>query len=53
MATGGKQTESLASIKWELDEKSRQIFEIELKIQEFSGSGRHTADLEEAKHLLQ
>ena len=53
MATGGKQTESLANIKQDLDEKSRQIFEIDLKIQEFSGSGRDTADLEEAKCLLQ
>ena len=53
MATGGKQTESLASIKCDSDEKSRQIFEIDLKIQEFSHSGRDTADLEEAKCLLQ
>ena len=48
MATGSKQTESLASIKRDSDEKSRQIFEIYLKIQEFSHSGRDTADLEEA-----
>ena len=47
MATGGKQTESLASIKCDSDEKSRQIFKIDLKIQEFSHSGRDTADLEE------
>ena len=53
MATGSKQTESLANIKQDLDEKSREIFEIDLKIQEFSGSGRDTADLEEAKCLLQ
>ena len=53
MATGSKQTESLASIKHDSDEKSRQIFEIDLKIQEFSRSGRDTADLEEAKCLLQ
>ena len=53
MATGGKQTESLDSIKSDLDKKSRQIFEIDLKIQEFSGSGRDTADLEETKCLLQ
>ena len=53
MATSGKQTESLASIKHDSDEKSRQIFEIDLTIQEFSHSGRDTADLEEAKCLLQ
>ena len=53
MATGGRQTESLASIKRDLDEKSRQIFEIDLKIQEFNCSGRDTSDLEEAKCLLQ
>ena len=53
MATGGRQTESLASIKHDLDEKSRQIFKIDLKIQEFNCSGRDTSDLEEAKCLLQ
>ena len=53
MATGGRQTESLASIKHDLDEKSRQIFEIDLKIQEFNHSVRDTSDLEEAKRLLQ
>ena len=53
MATGGRQTESLASIKHDLDEKSRQIFEIDLKIQEFNPSGRDTSDLEETKCLLQ
>ena len=53
MATGSRQTESLASIKHDLDEKSRQIFEIDLKIQEFNHSGRDTSDLEEAKRLLQ
>ena len=53
MATGSRQTESLASIKRDLDKKSRQIFEIDLKIQEFNRSGRDTSDLEEAKRLLQ
>ena len=53
MATGGRQTESLASIKCDLDQKSRQIFEIDLKIQEFNRSSRDTSDLEEAKCLLQ
>ena len=53
MATGGRQTESLASIKHDLDKKSRQIFEIDLKIQEFNCSGRDTSDLEKAKRLLQ
>ena len=53
MATGSRQTESLASMKRDLDEKSRLIFEIDLKIQEFNGSGRDTSDLEEAKRLLQ
>ena len=45
MATGGRQTESLASIERDLDKKSRQIFEIDLKIQEFNRSGRDTSDL--------
>ena len=53
MATASKQPESLASIKCNLDEISRQIFEIDLKIQQFTMSGRDTADLEEAKCLLQ
>ena len=32
MTTGGRQTESIASIKCDLDEKSRQIFKKDLKI---------------------
>ena len=53
MATRVRQTERLACIKRDLDKKSRQIFKIDLKIQEFNHSGRDTSDLEEAKCLLQ
>ena len=53
MATGGTPTESLASIKRNLDEISCQIFEIDIKIQDFKKSGKDIADLEEAKRLLQ
>ena len=53
MATSGVPTESLASLKWQLDEISCQIYEIDLKIQEFKKSGKEIADLEEAKCLLQ
>ena len=53
MATGGTPTESLASIKRNLDKISHQIFEIDIKIQDFKKSGKDIADLEDAKCFLQ
>ena len=53
MATGGTPTESLASLKHNLDEILCQIFEIDIKMQEFKKSEKDIADLEEAKCLLQ
>ena len=50
MVTGGC---SLASLKRKLDDLGKQIFEIDLKIQEFKKKNKDTADLQEAKRLLQ
>ena len=44
---------SLASLKRKLDDLGKQIFEIDLKIQEFKKKNKDTADLQEAKRLLQ
>ena len=53
MATGGTPTESLASLKKNFDEILCQIFEIDIRMQEFKKSEKDIADLEEAKCLLQ
>ena len=50
MVTGGS---SLASLERKLEDLSKQIFEIDLKIQQFKTQRKDTADLQEAKHLLQ
>ena len=50
MATGGC---SLASLQRKLDDLMKQIYEIDLKIQEFKRNSKDTADLQEAKRLLQ
>ena len=50
MVTGGR---SVASLKRKLDDLGKQIFKIDLKIQEFKKNSKDTADLQEAKHLLQ
>ena len=52
MATGTS-TGSLASIKRKLDEISRQIYEIDLKVQAFKKENKDILDLLEAKRLLQ
>ena len=46
MATGGP---SLASLKQKLEDLSKQIFEIDLKIQDFKRQGKDRGDLQEAK----
>ena len=50
MATGGS---SLASLNRKLEDLSKQIFEIDLNIQQFKTQRKDTADLQEAKRLLQ
>ena len=50
MVTGGS---LLASLKRTLEDLSKQIFEIDLKIQQFKTQRKDTADLQEAKCLLQ
>ena len=50
MVTGGC---SLASLKRKLEDLYKQIFEINLKIQQFKTQRKDTADLQEAKRLLQ
>ena len=52
MATGTS-TGPLASIKRKLDEISRQVYEIDLKVQAFKKENKDISDLLEAKHLLQ
>ena len=44
---------SLVSIKCKLDDILKQIFEIDIKIQEFKQQRKDTGDLEEAKCLIQ
>ena len=52
MATGTS-AGSLALIKRKLDEISRQIYEIDLKVQAFKKENKDISDLLEAKRLLQ
>ena len=49
----GTSTTSLPSIKRKIDEISRQIIEIDLKVQDFKKQSKDISDLEEAKCLLQ
>ena len=46
-------TGSLALIERKLDEISRQIYEIDLKVQAFKKENKDISDLLEAKRLLQ
>ena len=48
MATGGCSL-SLAALKRKLDNLAKQIFEIDLKIQQFKEQEKDIADLQEAK----
>ena len=52
MATGGCSF-SLAGLKRKLDDLAKQIFEIDLKIQQFKQQNKDIADLQEAKRILQ
>ena len=52
MATGTS-TGSLALIERKLDEISRQIYEIDLKVQAFKKENKDISDLLEAKRLRQ
>ena len=52
MATGGCSF-SLAGLKGKLDDLAKQIFEIDLKIQQFKQQNKDIADLQEAKQILQ
>ena len=52
MATGGCSF-SLAALKRKLDDLAKQIFKIDLKIQQFKQQNKDIADLQEAKRILQ
>ena len=51
MATGS--SFSLAALKRKLDDLAKQIFEIDLKIQQFKQQNKDIVDLQEAKRILQ